>query len=121
MSEIILYQKLDHIPRTSDVLKKRTCCKTGCLHCPYGFVIKKFGLKFYEPEILPLEDFELLKEDLALDLAQFPELQLKIIALKGVVCGIMLHNHIVVKHLFLLKAFQEQTISRELVESYFFY
>ncbi len=27
-----------------------TCCKSGCLHCPYGTTIERYGLKFYALE-----------------------------------------------------------------------
>ncbi|EQC48703.1 hypothetical protein M899_1011 [Bacteriovorax sp. BSW11_IV] len=37
---------------TSAYLKKRgTCCKTNCLHCPYGFTLKNFSIEIQE--ILP--------------------------------------------------------------------
>lgn len=121
MSKPILYQNLDHIPRESSVLKARTCCKTGCLHCPYGFVIKKFGLKFHELDILDESELQALLQELNIDLSEYSDLKIKLISLKEVVCGIMVHNHIVIKHLFLLQPFQEQTISKELAESYFFY
>jgi len=33
--------------KTSHFLRKRgSCCKTSCLHCPYGFTLKKEGLQF---------------------------------------------------------------------------
>lgn len=34
---------------TSAYLKKRgTCCKTNCLHCPYGFTLKNFAIEIVE-------------------------------------------------------------------------
>lgn len=37
---------------TSTYLRNRgTCCKTNCLHCPYGFTLKNFPL-----EVLPMEE-----------------------------------------------------------------
>ena len=37
---------------TSTYLRNRgTCCKTNCLHCPYGFTLKN-----YQIEILPMEE-----------------------------------------------------------------
>ena len=31
---------------TSEFLKnKGTCCKSGCLHCPYGHTLNKFGIE----------------------------------------------------------------------------
>ncbi|MFT6068018.1 MAG: hypothetical protein ACJAT2_002198 [Bacteriovoracaceae bacterium] len=43
----LTYQKDGHDVKTSQFLRNRgTCCKTSCLHCPYGFTLKKEGLKF---------------------------------------------------------------------------
>ena len=34
---------------TSAYLKKRgTCCKTNCLHCPYGFTLKNYAIELME-------------------------------------------------------------------------
>ncbi len=36
---------------TSAYLKKRgTCCKTNCLHCPYGHTVKNFPIELVEIE-----------------------------------------------------------------------
>lgn len=119
---INFYHSLEHKPMTSEALLKRGhCCKTGCLHCPYGFVIKKFGLQFEVLENVASEDLEKLLCELKLDSQQIDIVHTKLIILKQVVIGLMVHNHIIVKKLFLLEAFQSQSISRELVESYFFY
>lgn len=37
---------------TSTYLKKRgTCCKTNCLHCPYGFTQKNFSIELMDIEL----------------------------------------------------------------------
>ena len=37
---------------TSAYLRNRgTCCKSNCLHCPYGYTLKNFGI-----EIIPIEE-----------------------------------------------------------------
>ncbi|MCP4915001.1 MAG: hypothetical protein GY909_17925 [Oligoflexia bacterium] len=37
---------------TSTYLKKRgTCCKTNCLHCPYGFTQKNYSIELEEIEL----------------------------------------------------------------------
>ncbi len=33
------------------LLNRGTCCKTNCLHCPYGYTLKNFGIK-----IVPIEE-----------------------------------------------------------------
>lgn len=119
---INFYHSLVHKPMPSEVLKKRGhCCKSGCLHCPYGFAIKKFGLQFVRPEEVSKEDLEKLFEELKQEPSQYDYAHMKLILLKEIVVGVIVHNHIIVQKLFLLEAFQNQSISRELVESYFFY
>lgn len=51
MSELT-YEKDGFNVKTTTFLKNRgTCCKTSCLHCPYGFTLKKEGLV-----LVPLND-----------------------------------------------------------------
>lgn len=108
---------------TSEYLKKRgTCCKSACLHCPYGYTLKKHGLEFVSVEDT---DHEKIVEIMALsgqsvDFKSFFPENVKLIKLKGTLAGVMLKNHIVIKHLILLPRFTEQDLSREMVESYFF-
>ena len=33
------------------LLNRGTCCKTNCLHCPYGYTLKNFSIK-----IVPMEE-----------------------------------------------------------------
>lgn len=43
----LTYEKNGHNEKTSKFLRNRgTCCKTSCLHCPYGFTLKKEGIEF---------------------------------------------------------------------------
>ena len=108
---------------TSQFLKnKGTCCKSNCLHCPYGFTIKKFGIKFSDvgTENIPLVE-EILKETGAKTNWQSYEMEnIKLIHLKDMLCGVLFKNHIVIKEFYLKKHFQDQNISKELVESYYF-
>lgn len=108
---------------TSHYLKnKGTCCKSACLHCPYGFTIKKHGIQFRD---VSENDFALVEEILkenesSVEWKTFWPENVKLVLLKERVAGLMLKNHIVVKHLLLRPHFQHQGISKELVESYFF-
>jgi hypothetical protein len=125
MSEEKSYENAQgHTVFTSHYLKARgTCCKSACLHCPFGFTLKKFGLQFLDWS----EDFqELLKEFLLdnnqsqFDLSSFAPEHRKFIKIKDQVCGIMFKNHIVVKNVFLGKHFQNQGLTKEMIESYYF-
>jgi hypothetical protein len=109
---------------TSAYLKNRgTCCKTACLHCPYGFTLKKLGLEFVQPGENDSELIEDIMDESGKEKQNWraftPE-NILFIKLKGVVAGVLFKNHIVVKHLFLRKHFQNQDLSREMVESYLF-
>lgn len=105
---------------TSQFLKnKGTCCKSACLHCPYGYTLKKHGLEFSPATE---NDFSLIEEMVSpsLEWKTFLPDNIQIIKIKGTVCGFFLKNHIVIKHLFLKPHFQNQDLSKEMVESYFF-
>jgi len=112
-----------HTVFTSQFLKNRkTCCKTGCLHCPYGYSIKKWGLQFQdlkEDEKVEVENI-LEETETHFDFSPYWPDNTKLVTLKGQVCGVMFKNHIVIKKLILKPYFQDQGISKELVESYFF-
>ncbi len=112
-----------HTVFTSQFLKKRgTCCKTACLHCPYGFTLKKLRLQFKDVADSDLELVEtILKEnDLTVDYRPFLPDNIKLVLIKEHVCGFILKNHIVVKQLVLRPHFKDQDLSKELVESYYF-
>lgn len=109
---------------TSHYLKNRgTCCKTTCLHCPYGFTLKKIGLQFEVAEESHSQEIEQVIAESGVsdvDWRAFLPSNVCLVKIKDVVCGVILKNHIVVKHLFLKKHFQNQGLSKELVESYYF-
>ncbi len=109
---------------TSAYLKARqTCCKSACLHCPYGYTLKKCGLQFADWD--PSREAEaraILTEagQPDLDLAPFLPDNVKFVLMKDHVAGLITKNHIVVKGLFLRPHFQAQGIVKEIVESYYF-
>lgn len=121
MSNLSYINELGEDVMTSEYLRNRkTCCKSGCLHCPYGYTLKKFGLTF--------EDFSDGQKRLAdsisnkkLDISKYGEEFIKFIKLKDVVCGVMAVDKLFVKELYLKEHFQDQEIYKELVESYYFY
>lgn len=38
------------VATTKHHLNRGTCCGSGCLHCPYGTTLKRFGLTFHALE-----------------------------------------------------------------------
>ena len=108
---------------TSQFLKNRgTCCKSACLHCPYGFTLKKHGLQFQEikEEDFPEVEAILNQSHQAVDFKPFSPENIRFIIIKEQICGVLLKNHIQIKHLFLRPYFQDQGLSKEMVEAYLF-
>jgi hypothetical protein len=109
---------------TSQFLKNRgTCCKSACLHCPFGYTLKKLGLQFRQA--VP-DDEEKISEiiqasgSVELDWKSFMPANVQFLEIKGTVCGVMMKNHIVVKHVFLLPHFKNQGLGKDIIESYYF-
>lgn len=99
-----------------------TCCKSSCLHCPFGFTLKKCGLQFIkvtEQDHSQVEEILSVSAEVA-DWKSFLPENIFFVSIKNTLCGIMFKNHIVVKKLILLPEFQDQGLSKEIVESYFF-
>ncbi|MGE3608717.1 MAG: DUF5522 domain-containing protein [Bacteriovoracaceae bacterium] len=109
---------------TAQYLKnKGTCCKSMCLHCPYGFTIKKCGITFQEVSEGSFEQVEKIMAESkipAIDWKSYWPEHIRFILLKDKVLGIFLKNNLVIKHLYLLPHYQDQDITKELVEAYFF-
>jgi Family of unknown function (DUF5522) len=100
-----------------------SCCKSACLHCPYGYTFKKSGIQFSSVDEKDLPMVEKILDENAVSETEwkkfFPE-NLKLIKIKDVVAGLVLKNHIVIKYVYLRKEFRDQGLSRELLESYMF-
>lgn len=109
---------------TSVYLKKRgTCCKSACLHCPFGYTLKKCGIQFADCVDNHLEEINKVLKEIgqeSLDVSSFLPDNIKFILIKDQICGFLTKNHIVVKNIYLRPYFQDQGISKELVESYYF-
>lgn len=99
-------------------LKNRgRCCKSACLHCPYGFTLKRFGLQFKDAE----SDLEAAVSLAGRDISKEELPNFKLIYLKEELAGAMRVNHIQVKELFLHEDFRDQNLDIPIVESYYFY
>lgn len=109
---------------TSHYLKaKGTCCRSACLHCPFGFTIKKCGLTFAPVDLQEVGEINNVLSEYhksTQDLTAYAPENIKWILLKDVRVGILTQNHIVIKEMYLKKHFKDQGIFKELVESYLF-
>ena len=101
-------------------VSRGSCCKSGCIHCPYGFTLKKFGLQFKDIDENNKEFAQNLTNG-KLIIGEFPLNDYKIITLKDIECGVIRVDKLFVKEMCLRSDFTEQGISKELVESYYFY
>jgi hypothetical protein len=109
---------------TSQFLKNRgTCCKSACLHCPFGYTLKKLGLQFREAvpgDEEKISEIILASGSVEPDWKSFMPANVQFLEIKGTVCGVMMKNHIVVKHVFLLPHFKNQGLDKDIIESYYF-
>jgi len=125
MTKVLTYENSEGFTVfTSQYHRNRgKCCNTQCLHCPFGFTVKKSGFTF---KVLDEDDNDFIQElnernnFLGEDYFQTSSENKVIVLLKGVKCGFFIKNHIQIKHLFLGEHFLEQGLSKELIEAYYF-
>ncbi len=99
--------------------KRGSCCKSGCIHCPYGFTIKKYGLKFQDLE--SDNDSRLQKFEISINIDEFTLEDYKFVYLKETLCGIIRKDKLFVREFELLVEFRDQGIDKPIIESYYFY
>jgi hypothetical protein len=116
-----LNEKGDQVFTSQYLLNRKSCCKTACLHCPYGFTVKKHGFTF---ELVETDDdIKLALHIVAGDFEKwqkYPPEHRYFVVLKDQYCAVFGKNHIQIKDLWLKPEFKSQGISKELLESYFF-
>lgn len=125
MNEEKTYEDADgNMVFTSAYLKARgSCCKTACLHCPYGFTLKKERLTFADWDPVREDEAREILQDSGksdFDLTPFLPENVKFVMIKGRVCGLITKTRLQVKQLFLRRHFQNQGLDKDLVESYYF-
>lgn len=126
---------------TSTYLSNRgSCCKTNCLHCPYGFTLKNNPLEFEtvledtislaqsiidknsEPKKESISE-SLLSSAFGAKKKVFPITisnmqRYKLIKLKGQLCGVLKMGTLVGVELYLEDHFKEQGLDLEIVNSF---
>ncbi len=113
---------------TSSFLRKRgSCCKSGCLHCPYGFTLRKYGLKLFKlcesnkVVAQPIFDTYFKKDTTVSSLlgsafkapktTSFNGDNFRVLSLKDVICGLVEIDNDQFKNLYLAESFKDQGIS----------
>lgn len=95
------------------------CCKNRCVHCPYGFTMKTFGLKFVPVSDKYLDVAQKISNN-SLNLVEYTIDDYKIVTLKGFYTAVIRVDHMFVRDFYLLDDFNDQGITKEVVESYYF-
>jgi hypothetical protein len=138
-----------YLPMSSQVLLARgKCCQSTCLHCPYGYTLKKCGLDFipFDFHLLPA-DYARLEQKTTLfsfqirywiteklskeNFLQFlkddgesgeplGQLRWYEVTLKNVSCALIGADTYQVKKILMAQDFSDQGINREMIESFLF-
>ncbi|MCF8060077.1 MAG: hypothetical protein K9K67_12320 [Bacteriovoracaceae bacterium] len=140
MAELFYINEEGNNVHTAQFLKNRgSCCKTNCLHCPYGTTLKSFGLEFKRVgqndisranEIITesLGDQSSIGQSLLNEafgnnnknkVTKFNFKDFYFFSLKGTVAGLVKNGRLQLKDLFLRKNFNEQELDLPTVEMYF--
>jgi hypothetical protein len=106
---------------SENLLKRGSCCRSTCLHCPYGHTIKVKRLEFIDicPENKSL--YDALSKQLTLSADSVNLDDYKMVSLKGFIFGLIRVDNLFVREMEILPSFQNQGITKELIESYYFY
>lgn len=140
MNELFYLDESGNNVHTTQFLKNRgSCCKTNCLHCPYGTTLKNCGLEFEkakQEDIFKVQEiinsntkekgglaedllssaFGAKKED---KVTKFNYDQYYFILLKDIVCGVAHKGRLQLKKVFLKEHFKDQGLDLETVSSFF--
>lgn len=141
MSELSYIDEQGNNVFTAQYYRNRgTCCRSNCLHCPFGTTLKNCGLQF---EAVGQDEKALAQEVIdesrpsdsslgsSLLASAFGGHQKKttvnndncehfrFVYLKGKLCGVVEIRSSRVKNLFLKKRFNDQGITEDVVESFF--
>lgn len=96
---------------------KPSCCKNSCINCPYGFTVKKHGLLFKKVDYDELPTVSAyFKVNISLNYKDYD-----LVILKGFLVALIKSDELFVRELFIHDQISQKTLSKELIESYYFY
>lgn len=129
----------NRVAHASYLANRGTCCKTGCLHCPYGTSLRMYGIKFHDIEESNYDKVIDLFKDLIIgefDVTKallegaygkkeiFPMVspstfnEFRLMTLKDVPCGIVhLNENNKITNYLLREEFREQGLTRTAIEA----
>lgn len=96
---------------------KPACCKNSCINCPYGFTIKKNGLLFKKIDYDELPKVsKYFDVNISLNYKDY-----ELVILKGFLVALIKADDLFVRELHIHDQISFKTLSKELIESYYFY
>lgn len=110
---------------------KKSCCHSNCLHCPYGTTLKNLGVEILdvaefnkqkidelEKELFPSDSYSsaLLMEAFGAT-KKYDTNDLRVLSLKGVVCGLCYIKDKNLQKFALKKYFDDQGITESYLQS----
>lgn len=140
MSDLTYENEEGNTVYTSQFLKNRgSCCKTNCLHCPYGTTLKNCGLQFKQ---LELKDAALANSIITSNSSEESSLSASLLTeafgnkkktqvtkfnfkdfyfvlIKDVVAGVAKKGRLQLKEVFLKDHFHDQGLDLDTVSSHF--
>lgn len=118
---MIRTDRFEYLPDTvisaESLESKPSCCKNSCMNCPYGFTIKKHGLLFKKidyDELNKVSRYFNVEVDL-----NYKDYELVI--LKGFLVALIRADEMFVREMYIHELISPRNITKELIESYYFY
>lgn len=103
----------------STLRARNNCCQNRCVHCPYGCTLKSFGLVFVDITDKYIDIAQKISDN-SLNLEEFKLEDYKIVTLKGFYVAVIRVDKLFVKEFYLLENFNDQGLTKEVIESYYF-
>jgi hypothetical protein len=131
----------DSVKTSQFLLNRGSCCKTSCLHCPYGFTLTKNGLSFKKLELESLSmaqaiiDENTPKDENSISasllasafggakkkdiISKYQLDNYRLVQLKEKTCGVVKVGNLGVSALYLKEHFRDQGLEKDIVASYY--
>lgn len=118
---MIRTDRFEYLPDTvitSESLEsKPRCCKNACINCPFGYTVKKHGLLFKKIDYDEIHDISKYF-DINI-VSNYKDYDLVI--LKGFLIAIIKTDDLFVREMHIHDLISPKNITKELIESYYFY
>ncbi len=107
----------DTVISAESLLAKPNCCKNACINCPYGFTIKKHGLLFKKIDYDELNEVsKYFNVEISSSYKDY-----ELVILKGFLVGLIKADELFVREMYIHELISQKNVTKELIESYYFY